>query len=211
MDQDFLPLSGVQHVVFCERQCALIHIEGVFVENAYTTEGRLLHTSVSEPSGRVRDGLRVETDVWVRSAELRLVGRVDRVETWQEAGVDHLRPIESKRARRKSLHADCVQLCAQAMALEEMRSVAISEGELYYIKSRRRLTVPMTSELRAATRRAAERFHDLVRLQQVPAARLDARCPTCSLKELCLPFVFQPGRRLEKYLDAAWSDVDDSG
>lgn len=208
MDDEFLPLSGIQHVVFCERQCALIHVEGVFTENAHTTEGRLLHGSVSEPGGRVREGLRVETDVWVRSERLRLVGKVDRVETWWEAGGQRVRPVESKRARRKSLRADCIQLCAQALALEEMRSVTIPEAELYYIKSRRRLAIAITTELRAATLEAAERFHELVRRQEVPAARLDARCPSCSLRELCLPLLFQPGRRVEKYLDAAWTDLD---
>jgi CRISPR-associated exonuclease Cas4 len=208
VDDDFLPLSGVQHVVFCERQCALIHVECVFAENAYTSEGRLLHRPVSETGGRVRDGLRVETDVWIRSEQLRLIGKADRVEAWKEGGVDRVRPVESKRARRKSLRADCVQLCAQAMALEEMRAVTISEAELYYIKSRRRLSIPITTELRQETVRAAERFHELVRRQHVPAARLDGRCPSCSLKELCLPFVFQAGHRIDKYLEAAWTEID---
>ena len=146
--------------------------------------------------------------MWIRSERLRLIGKADRVESWREGEGERVRPVESKRARRKSLRADCVQLCAQAMALEEMRSVTISEGELYYIKARRRLSIPITAELREATVRAAERFHELVRLQHVPAARLDARCPSCSLKELCLPLIFQPGRRLEKYLDTAWTDID---
>jgi len=208
LDDDFLPLSGIQHLVFCERQCALIHVDGVFAENAFTSEGRILHDSVSDPGARVREGVRVETDVWVRSEELRLVGRADRVETWVESGVPRVRPVESKRARRKSLRADCVQLCAQAMALEEMRAVTIPSGELYYINSRRRLTVALGPELREATTRAARRFHEIVRARETPLARQDARCPSCSLKELCLPGVFQTDHRLEKYLAAAWSDVD---
>lgn len=208
VDDDFLPLSGVQHLAFCERQCALIHVEGVFAENAFTSEGRILHDSVSDPGARLRDGVRVETDVWIRSERLRLVGRADRVETWREGGVEIVRPVESKRAKRKSLRADCIQLCAQAMALEEMRSVSIVEGELYYINSRRRLSIAITQELRGETDRAAARFHDLVRRQHVPAPRLDARCPSCSLKQLCLPAVFQAGRRIERYLQAAWSELD---
>ncbi len=207
-DDDLLPLSGVQHLAFCERQCALIHVEGVFAENALTSEGRILHDSVSDAGSRLRDGVRVETDVWVRSERLGLVGRADRVETWREAGVEIVRPVESKRAKRKSLRADCIQLCAQAMALEEMRSVSIAEGELYYINSRRRLSIAITPELRHETERAARRFHDLVRSQRVPAPRLDARCPSCSLKQLCLPSVFQADRRIERYLQEAWSDFD---
>ncbi len=207
-DDDFLPLSGVQHLAFCERQCALIHVEGVFAENALTSEGRILHDSVSDPGSRLRDGVRVETDVWLRSERLRLVGRADRVETWRERGVEIVRPVESKRAKRKSLRADCIQLCAQAMALEEMRSVSIENGELYYVNSRRRLSIALTAELRDATNQAAQRFHDLVRRQEVPPPRLDARCRSCSLKDLCLPSVFQADRKVERYLEAAWSDLD---
>ena len=150
-EDDFLPLSGIQHLVFCERQAALIHVERVFEENVFTSEGRLLHQSVAAPSGRVREGVRVETDVWLRSERLGLVGRADRVETYSIAGKKRVQPVESKRARRKSLQADCIQLCAQAMALEEMRAIAIESGELYYINSRRRLTIPITGDLREAT------------------------------------------------------------
>lgn len=208
LDEDFLPLSGIQHLVFCERQCALIHVEGVFAENALTTEGRILHDSVATSGARLREGVRVETDVWLRSGRLRLVGRADRVETWDEAGVSHVRPVESKRARRKSLRADSVQLCAQAMALEEMRGVSIPEGEIYYINSKRRLVVRLTGELRRTTEDAARRFHDIVRNREVPMPHLDARCPSCSLRELCLPAVFQADRRIETYLRNAWSEFD---
>jgi CRISPR-associated exonuclease Cas4 len=208
LDDDFLPLSGIQHLVFCERQCALIHVDGVFAENALTAEGRILHDSVSDPGARVREGVRVETDVWLRSEELRLVGRADRVESWSEHGAECVRPVESKRARRKSLRADCVQLCAQAMALEEMRGVSIASGELYYVNSRRRLDVPLGPGLREATIQAAQRFHTLVRGKETPPAQQDARCQSCSLKDLCLPGVFQSGGRIEKYLAAAWPDSD---
>jgi CRISPR-associated exonuclease Cas4 len=208
LDDDFLPLSGIQHLVFCERQCALIHVDGVFAENAFTTEGRILHESVAEPGGRLREGVRVETDVWVRSETLRLVGRADRVESWVQDGALCLRPVESKRSRRKSLHADCIQLCAQAMALEEMRSVAIPSGELYYINSRRRLDVAFGADLREATTRAAARFHEIVRSKTTPLAQPNARCRSCSLNELCLPGLFQSHTKLERYLTAAWSDLD---
>jgi CRISPR-associated exonuclease Cas4 len=207
-DEDLLPLSGVQHLAFCERQCALIHVEGVFAENALTSEGRLLHASVSQPSGRLRDGLRVETDVWVRSERLGLIGRIDRLESWQDQGHVRLRPVESKRARRKSLRADCIQLCAQGMALEEMRSCTVSDGELYYFKSRRRLVVSFTQELRDQVEQGAQRFHEIVRSRLMPAPHLDARCPSCSLKDLCLPGIFQPGGPVKGYLNAAWDEID---
>lgn len=207
-EDDFLPLSGIQHLVFCERQAALIHVERVFEENVYTSEGRLLHDSVATPGGRVRDGVRVETDVWLRSERLGLVGRADRVETWKEAGQKKVQPIESKRSRRKSLRADCVQLCAQAMALEEMRDIRIDSGELYYINSRRRLTIPITDDLREATTRAARRFHEIFQAGIVPPPRFDARCKSCSLNQLCLPSLFERRTKITDYLAAAWSDND---
>lgn len=207
-DDDYLPLSGVQHLLYCERQCALIHVDGVFAENAFTAEGRVLHDSVSDPGTRVREGVRVETDVWIRSERLGLVGRADRVETWRDADGSHVRPVESKRARRKSLRADCVQLCAQAMALEEMRSVSIPSAELYYINSRRRFDVTLGAELRETTTRAARRFHELVRAGETPLAHRDARCPACSLKEFCLPSVFDSAGRVESYLAVAWLGND---
>lgn len=210
LQDDFLPLSGIQHLVFCERQCALIHVDGVFADNALTAEGRILHDSVSDPSARVREGVRVETDLWLRSEKLRLVGRADRVESWNQDGSERVRPVESKRSRRKSFRADCVQLCAQAMALEEMRAVSVESGVLYYVNSRRRVVVAIETQLRQATAEAARRFHELVREQRVPMARHDVRCPSCSLKELCLPVAFQADRRLERYLAAAWSDFDPS-
>lgn len=207
-EDDFLPLSGIQHLVFCERQAALIHVERIFEENVFTSEGRVLHDSVDTPSGRLRDGVRVETDVWLRSERLGLVGRADRVETWNDGGATRVQPVESKRAKRKSLRADCIQLCAQAMALEEMRDVAIETGELYYINSRRRLTVPLTGTLREATITAANRFHEIFRTAVVPPPRFDARCKSCSLKELCLPAVFEKPTRVAGYLAAAWSNDD---
>ena len=207
-EDDFLPLSGIQHLVFCERQAAFIHVERVFEENVFTSEGRVLHDSVAAPGGRMRDGVRVETDVWLRSERLGLVGRADRVETWKEAGQTKVQPVESKRAKRKSLRADCVQLCAQAMALEEMRNVTIDSGELYYINSRRRLTIPIAEDLRDATLKAARRFHEMFQAGIVPPPKFDARCKSCSLNQLCLPAVFEKRARVTDYLAAAWGAHD---
>ena len=207
-EDDFLPLSGIQHLAFCERQAALIHVDRVFEENVFTSEGRLLHQSVAAPSGRVREGVRVETDVWLRSERLGLVGRADRVETYSIAGKKRVQPVESKRARRKSLQADCIQLCAQAMALEEMRAIAIESGELYYINSRRRLTIPITGDLREATVKTARRFHEICRMGVLPPPKFDARCKSCSLNQICLPAVFERPTKITDYLAGAWDDHD---
>ena len=113
-----------------------------------------------------------------------------------------------KRARRKSLQADCIQLCAQAMALEEMRAIAIESGELYYINSRRRLTIPITGDLREATVKAARRFHEICRMGVLPPPKFDARCKSCSLNQICLPAVFERPTKITDYLAVAWDDHD---
>lgn len=194
-EEEFLPLSGLQHFVFCQRQCALIHVEEVFEENYLTLEGRLRHTSVDEAGGRIRDDVTVETAVWLRSQRLGVIGKADRVECRREGDRTVVFPVESKRARRKSLRADRVQLCAQAMALEEMRSCEVPRGALYYVQSRRRVVVDFDDGLRAATLEAARGYHALVRGRRLPRAVHDARCPACSLRAACLPMVTDdPGR-----------------
>ena len=205
-EDDYLPLSGVQHYVFCQRQCALIHVEGVFEENVFTVEGRLWHASVDAGVRRARDDVDVETSVWLRSERLALIGRADRVEIHPAIGGVRLVPVESKRSRRKSLRADCMQLCAQAMALEEMRGVDIPRGALYYIKSRRRLSVDFTPELRVQVADAAGGFHALVRERRVPPPHADARCRDCSLRASCLPVVVARAGRIRDYLHGLLAD-----
>ena len=198
-EEDFLPLSGVQHVVFCRRQCALIHVEGVFRENHLTVDGRLRHAPADLPGGRKREDVEVERSVWLRSRKLGLIGKADRVEVRADQGQPRLFPVESKRSRR-SFEADCVQLCAQAMALEEMRSVDVPRGALYYIRSRRRVVVEFTPELRARTEEAACAFHDLVNRRELPRAQLDARCRYCSLRPVCLPGLTEKPEVLDGHL-----------
>lgn len=199
-EEDYLPLSGVQHFVFCQRQCALIHVEGLFVENHFTVEGRLQHAPHDTSRHRARDDVEVETNVWLRSARLGLVGKADRVEIHREQGERRLFPVESKRSRRRSFEADCVQLCAQAMALEETRGAVVTRGALYYIKSRRRLAVDFSPELRQRTTAVARGYHAMVARGLVPRAHLDGRCRACSLRRVCLPAVTERPGALAGYL-----------
>ena len=199
-EDDFLPLSGVQHVVFCRRQCALIHVEGVFRENHLTVDGRLRHAPADIPGARRRDDVEVARSVWLKSRQLGLVGKADRIEIRREHGLLRLFPVESKRSRRHAFEADCVQLCAQAMALEEMTGAIVPQGALYYIRSRRRVVVEFTPELRARTEEAARAFHLLVRRREVPRAQLDARCRYCSLRPVCLPGLTEGSGTLEGHL-----------
>jgi CRISPR-associated exonuclease Cas4 len=209
-EEDFLPLSGLQHLVYCKRQCALIHVEGVFVENHLTVEGRLLHAPADTAGRRTRDDIEVETGVWLCSRRLGLVGRADRVEVVRDGGVVRLFPVESKRARRRSFEADSIQLCAQALALEEARSTHVPRGALYYIHARRRMVVEFTGDLRARTLDAARQYHRIVRARSVPKAHHDARCRDCSLRQLCLPRVTEQSCALDGYLarvaEEEWGD-----
>jgi len=198
-DRD-LPLSGIQHVVFCERQCALIHIEGVWCENVFTTEGAILHARVDEGATEQRGTLRIERSVPLRSRRLGLVGIADVVEFCLVGADWKPSPIEYKRGEPRNRLPDEVQVCAQAMALEEMLGVSIDEGALYYSGTKRRYAVPLTEELRARTETAARRFHEMVQQKETPPAREEPKCQHCSLRELCLPNLPDRRRPLSVYL-----------
>jgi CRISPR-associated exonuclease Cas4 len=181
---DFLPMSALQHLSFCRRQCALIHVEGVWADNVRTVEGTLLHERADLPGAESRPGVRVVRALWLRSERLRLVGRADVVE-FETGGV--VRPVEYKRGRRGAWGHDEVQLCAQAMALEEMLGRSVEWGALYYGRSRRRREVRFDAALRERTEALAEELHAMVRTQCTPAAEYSAKCDECSLRERCMP------------------------
>jgi CRISPR-associated exonuclease Cas4 len=199
-EEYYLPLSGLQHFVFCARQCALIHVEGWFTENHLTLEGRLVHQPVSMPSRRRRGEKNVETDVWLRSDRLRLVGLADRIEVRRGRGRTEFVPVESKRARRRSFEADSVQLCAQAMALEEMRGVAVPRGEIYYVRQRRRVAIEINAALRSKTETAAAAYHAVIGEGRMPPGRFDEACGSCSLRPVCVPAVVGDHSSVRRYL-----------
>ena len=157
---DLLMLSALQHLLFCERQCALIHVEQQWEENRYTAEGRILHERVDDSRPESRGDVRVEFGVALRSMRLGLVGKADVVEFHRPTATSHKRlspqgwvpfPVEYKRGRPKKKDWDKVQLCAQALCLEEMLDCAVSSGALFYGKTRRRVDVVFDGELRRKT------------------------------------------------------------
>ena len=197
-DEDLLQLSALQHFLFCERQCALIHIEQAWAENLYTIEGELLHKRAHSGEHETRRGKRAEFGMPIRSLELGLSGKTDAVEYGADGAV---LVVEYKRGRPKAGGADEVQLCAQAMCLEEMRGKPILEGALYYGKVRRRKVVAFDAELRERTRRTAGRVHELVRSGLTPRPIYDrAKCPRCSLLGHCLPKKLAKAASVEGYL-----------
>lgn len=202
MDLDTLiPLSALQHYLFCARQCALIHIEQAWAENQFTAEGRILHEATSAAGTEKRRGVRVVTAMPLVSKRLGVSGIADLVEMHKDQD-SRWRPfpVEYKRGKPKAHRADEVQLCAQAMALEEMFSVSLNEGALFYGETRRRVIVPLDATLRELTLQVANEARLLLDGQTTPSPVYAKRkCTNCSLNELCQP------QRLSRALSAsAW-------
>jgi len=205
-EDDLLMLSGLQHILFCERQCALIHIEQVWVENLFTAQGRIMHERVDRPGHESRRDVRIEYGVPFRSLRLGLSGKADVVEFHRQgSGIWRPYPVEYKRGRPKKENWDRVQLCAQAMCLEEMLGMEVPEGALFYGKNRRRQVVTLDNDLREETAETADRLHRLVNSGVTPPAVYEKKCDSCSLLEVCLPKTASGKRSVAKYLSEAQS------
>jgi CRISPR-associated exonuclease Cas4 len=195
-EDELLPLSALQHVVFCDRQAALIHVERLWSENVHTIEGHHAHEQAHETGGESRGSIRIVRALPLRSFSVGLIGVADVVEFHQQgAGVVlpgrvgrwRLFPIEYKKGKPKRHRADDVQLCGQAMCLEEMFQTTVTDGALFYAKTRRRKPIAFDETLRALTLRAAARFREIVEQRLTPAARWGAKCRQCSLIDDCRP------------------------
>ncbi|MGQ0642523.1 MAG: CRISPR-associated protein Cas4 [Gemmatimonadaceae bacterium] len=207
-DDQLLPISALQHLLFCERQCALIHIERLWAENRFTVEGQHVHRKAHEGPNETRDGVTTARGLPLRSFRLGLVGMADVVEFRQSpapTGTPTPFPVEYKRGRPKSHDADRVQLCAQALCLEEMLGVHVAVGALYYGKTRRRKRVTFDAALRALTEQTCARLHALVASSKTPPAIREPKCDRCSLYELCLPQSMSVRRSVSAYLDRAFT------
>lgn len=216
-EDDFLQLSGLQHFAFCRRQWALIHLENLWAENLRTTEGALLHERAHDASQRERRGDKLTLrGVRVSSGALGVSGTCDVLELHADpAGVPlagtegrwRPYPVEYKRGQAKENPADRLQLCAQAMCLEEMLCCDIPEGALFYGETRRRETVPFTPELRQQVRDSLAEMHALFRRGHTPKVRPGTFCNACSLKPLCLPKLLQK-RSAAAYLTQALEEAE---
>jgi CRISPR-associated exonuclease Cas4 len=188
LDAEPIPISALQHAIYCLRQAALIHIERVWAENRFTAEGRVLHEVTHEPGARTgRSGRRV-TALPLACRRLNIAGVADLVEFHPGPEGETAFPIEYKRGKPKRHRADEVQLCAQALCLEEMTGRPVPEGALFYGETKRRLVVPFDAELRRLTEDTATAFGALVAAGHTPPPVWRAeRCRACSLLELCRP------------------------
>lgn len=184
-EDGLIPLSALQHHLFCPRQCALIHVEGLWAEDGATAEGRLLHERVDAGRPETRPGLRVARGIALRSFALGVVGKADAVEFRGRPPQPF--PVEYKRGRPKAHRADEVQLCAQAICLEEAFGAPVPEGALFYGTTRRRLPVLFDETLRALTAQVAAEARGNILARYTPPPRLIPGCRACSLHELCRP------------------------
>jgi CRISPR-associated exonuclease Cas4 len=183
-EDDLLPISALQHLAFCERQWALIHLERVWNENALTAEGRHQHERVHDDDLETRGDVRIAHSLQLRSFRLGLVGQADVVEFAPDAA-PHI--VEHKHGKPKLDSSDEIQLCAQALCLEEMLGVSIPEGDIFYGRIRRRHRVVFTEDLRRKTEDLAARLHDLTEKRVTPPASSSPRCDNCSLNGACMP------------------------
>lgn len=216
-EDDYLQISGIQHFRFCRRQWALIHIEQQWAENVRTVEGGALHRRAHDASARERRGdLLITRDMRVASARLGISGACDVVEFRRDPGGVSLHgedglylpfPVEYKRGTARADGADELQLCAQAMCLEEMLVCDIPEGALFHGETRRRQRVLFTPELRAEVAACVSQMRELYRRGHTPRVKPGKACNACSLKELCLPKLLRQ-RSVASYLRERMEDAE---
>lgn len=197
-EDDFLPLSGIQHFAFCRRQWALIHIEQAWQENVLTIEGTILHEKAHEAGKETRKDIVISRSLQVFSHTLGVRGvcdivefhcQEDGIELFGRAGKFTAIPVEYKRGKPKENNADLLQLCAQAICLEEMLQCRIPEGFLFYGETRRRLAVSFTDELRQAVQDMFVEMHKYHKRGYTPKVKTGKHCRACSLADICLPAI----------------------
>jgi CRISPR-associated exonuclease Cas4 len=199
-ENDFIYISALQHYAFCPRQCALIHVEQTWLENRFTAEGRMLHEKVDSGIAEKRGNTRYERSVSVKSEFYGLIGKMDLLVITHGEPTQYL-PVEYKRGKPKIEDWDRIQVCAQALCLEEMRKISIVEGAIWYWESRHRELIQINDELRASTIAVIKQVRVMLNSGKTPLPTVDARrCRACSLTDLCGPKQFTSDHS-KKYID----------
>jgi CRISPR-associated exonuclease Cas4 len=191
-----IAISALQHYAYCPRQFALIHLEQAWSDNHFTAQGNVLHERVDSQEAETRGNKRSERSVQVHSERLGLHGKLDLLEILKDTdGSKRYIPVEYKRGKRKVMDWDRIQLCAQAMCLEEMRGVTVAEGALWYWQERLREVVALDAPLRAQTLACIENARSVLKSQITPAPTTDTkRCKACSLMDDCAPAMVRSDR-----------------
>lgn len=199
-EDQFIQLSALQHYVFCPRQCALIHVDDVWNDNVFTVRGNILHEKVDTDTYETRGAVKTVRALKIHSFRLGLAGKCDVVEFRQSnTGVPEVLPVEFKAGQPKQNISDEVQLCAQALCLEEMLNTQVKRGAFFYGKIRRRVQVEISETLRKQTQEIIAAVHDIVERKHVPAAEYMAKCKSCSLENICQPKAMNE-KKLKTYM-----------
>jgi len=191
-EDDYIQLSSLQHYVFCPRQCGLIHVHGIWEENRLTAKGRVMHERVDSGEEETRGDVHVTRSLAIYSKKYALSGRADVVEFRDERGGIVPYPVEYKSGKPKLDLSDSVQLCAQALCLEEMTGSEIRTAAFFYGKTRHRHEVVLDAVIRLETEKVISAVHALIHSRLVPDAEYNKKCRSCSLADQCMPFL---GRR----------------
>lgn len=194
-DADALPVSALQHWAYCPRQCGLIHLEQVFVDNVHTARGQAVHRLVDTPGYEIRSGVRVERALPLWSDRQNLIGKADLVEFHPDGSIY---PVEFKHGARRQKQHDDLQLAAQAVCLEEMLGRAVPRGAIFHASSHRRREVDITEALKAQVVETANAIRTMLASGKLPPPANDARCKECSLKEICQPETVANHARLHR-------------
>ncbi|ABO49541.1 CRISPR-associated exonuclease, Cas4 family [Desulforamulus reducens MI-1] len=210
-EDDLLALSGIQHFAFCERQWGLIHVESQWVENVKTVEGKNMHKRVDDPYfTETRGDVKIVRSVPLMSKTLGLYGVADVIEIQQHDdnfGIVNYSIVEYKRGKPKADDRDQVQLCAQALCLEEMLAITINYGYLFYGETKHRYRVEFNNCLRTRVQELAQRMHLLFEKGQTPPAVYNKKCKNCSLFDICVPELSKVNKRTQKYLSRVFDDM----
>jgi CRISPR-associated exonuclease Cas4 len=190
-EADPIMISALEHWSYCPRQCALIHVEQTFDENLYTLRGQAVHKRVDEPETEEQAGVRIERALPLWSKALGLIGKSDVVEFHGERPY----PVEYKHGPHREQEHDDLQLCAQALCLEEMTGQSVPRGAIYHHSSRKRREVEFTPGLRARVAEVTQAIRAMLQAKRLPPPANDHRCTHCSLQESCMPAVIDEGRR----------------
>ena len=211
MEIDLIPISALQHIAYCPRQFALIHVEQVWAENFFTAHGQLLHQRVDSGEVEQRGQVRYERSVSVLSERLGITGKLDLLEITGSADGSNLKyfPVEYKRGKHKIQDWDRIQLCAQALCLEDMRGVSVTEGALWYQQERKREQVMIDAPLRELTLHMIAQARAILDTRKTPAPTNDkTRCKACSLVDLCMPDMARTDKSTS-YIQQMFNEVNE--
>ena len=209
-DRLLIPISALNHFMFCERRAALIHTEGIFPQNEFTAQGDIVHQTADEPGYRERRGCRTVRAMSLFNDELGLIGRADIVEFWPHSEGEEPRPVEYKRGMVSRWANDHVQLCGQALCLEAMLGLAVEQGSIYHAASRRRTVVHFDQSLRTKTLRAIADVRALLASGAVPPPLYRPRCHGCSFEPTCLPAQKDDSPGLARYMRRLFAPLEES-